>query len=90
MSQTAIDDIAAKLGLDSYDVFMNNLVNAPKERRDVYAEEMKVAETLYPAAQQAMRQQRFMPNRLSMMCSRRNCSYWRHCEREWGGEVPES
>jgi hypothetical protein len=34
--------------------------------------------------------QHFMPNRLSMMCSRRNCSYWRHCEREWGGEVPES
>ena len=53
-------------------------------------EEMKVAHTLYPAAQLAMHQQRFMPNRLSMMCSRRNCSYWRHCEREWGGEVPES
>jgi CRISPR/Cas system-associated exonuclease Cas4 (RecB family) len=53
-------------------------------------EEMKVAQTLYPAAHEAMRKQRFMPNRLSMMCSRRNCSYWRHCEREWGGEVPES
>ena len=23
-----------------------------------------------------------------MMCSRRNFSYWRHCERKWGGEVP--
>ncbi len=56
----------------------------------ITAEEMKVAQTLYPAAQEAMRQQHFMPNRLSMMCSRRNCSYWRHCEREWGGEVPES
>jgi hypothetical protein len=56
----------------------------------ITAEEMKVAQTLYPAAQEAMQQQRFMPNRLSMMCSRRNCSYWRHCEREWGGEVPES
>jgi len=53
-------------------------------------EEMKVALTLYPAAQKAMHHQHFMPNRLSMMCSRRNCSYWRHCEREWGGEVPES
>src|ERR1700722_17570038 len=31
-----------------------------------------------------------MPHRLSMMCSKRNCSYWRHCEREWGGEVPQS
>jgi CRISPR/Cas system-associated exonuclease Cas4 (RecB family) len=53
-------------------------------------EEMKVAQTLNPAAQEAMRQQRYMPNRLSMMCSRRNCSYWRHCESEWGGEVPET
>jgi xanthine dehydrogenase YagR molybdenum-binding subunit len=43
LSQTAIDDIAAKLGLDSYDVFMRNLVNAPKERAPVYAEEMKIA-----------------------------------------------
>lgn len=46
MSQTAIDDIAARLGMDSYDVFMNNLVNAPKERRDTYAEEMKIAAKL--------------------------------------------
>ena len=53
-------------------------------------EEMRAAQVLYPAAQAAMRKQHFMPNRLSMMCSRRNCSYWRHCEREWGGEVPET
>ncbi len=46
MSQTAIDDIAAKLGLDSYDVFMRNLVNTPKERSGVYAEEMKIAARL--------------------------------------------
>jgi CRISPR/Cas system-associated exonuclease Cas4 (RecB family) len=53
-------------------------------------EEMRAAQILYPAAQAAMRKQHYMPNRLSMMCSRRNCSYWRHCEREWGGEVPET
>jgi hypothetical protein len=45
---------------------------------------------LYPLAQQSMRSDRFMPNRLSLTCSRRNCSYWRHCEREWGGEVSET
>jgi len=56
----------------------------------ITAEEVRGVQTLYPAAQEAMRQQRLMPNRLSMTCSRRNCSYWRHCEREWGGEVPES
>ena len=43
MSQTAIDDVAAKLGLDSYDVFLRNLVNVPKDRADIYAEEMKIA-----------------------------------------------
>lgn len=44
---------------------------------------------LYALAQQSMRQEVYMPNRLSLNCSRRNCSYWRCCEREWGGEVPE-
>jgi CRISPR/Cas system-associated exonuclease Cas4 (RecB family) len=42
---------------------------------------------LYGLAQQSMRSDLFMPNRLSLTCSRRNCSYWRVCEREWGGEV---
>ncbi|MGD9720638.1 MAG: xanthine dehydrogenase family protein molybdopterin-binding subunit [Pirellulales bacterium] len=42
MSQTAIDDVAAKLGMDSYDVFLRNLVNVPKERASVYEEEMKI------------------------------------------------
>jgi xanthine dehydrogenase YagR molybdenum-binding subunit len=46
LSQTAIDDVAAKLGMDSYDVFMRNLVNAPKDRAPVYAEEMKIAARL--------------------------------------------
>jgi xanthine dehydrogenase YagR molybdenum-binding subunit len=46
LSQTALDDVAAKLGLDSYEVFMRNLVNAPKERAPVYEEEMKIAAKL--------------------------------------------
>src|SRR5450432_232682 len=36
----------------------------------ITTEEMRAVQTLYPAAQDAMRQQRYMPNRLSMMCSR--------------------
>jgi CRISPR/Cas system-associated exonuclease Cas4 (RecB family) len=56
----------------------------------ITAEELRAVQTLYPAAQDAMQRQRYMPNRLSMMCSRRNCSYWRHCEREWGGEVSQA
>jgi hypothetical protein len=45
---------------------------------------------LYPLAQESMKSEHMMPNRLSLTCSRRNCSYWRHCEREWGGEVSET
>ena len=44
----------------------------------------------YPLAQRAMNAETFIPNRRSLTCSRRGCSYWRHCEREWGGEVPET
>lgn len=53
-------------------------------------QDLLAIEKLYPLALQAMRSDIFMPNRLSISCSRRNCSYWRRCEREWGGEVPKS
>lgn len=43
---------------------------------------------LYPLAQTVMRSELYMPNRMSMNCSRRNCPFWRCCEQEWGGEVP--
>ena len=29
----------------------------------------------------------FIPNRGSMMCSKRWCGYWRQCEANWGGKV---
>lgn len=45
---------------------------------------------LYPVAQRLMKAGLYMPNRLSMACSRRNCCYWRQCEKELGGEVPET
>ena len=41
LTQTAMDDVAAKLGKNSYDVFMKNLGKTP--RPEVYAEEMKIA-----------------------------------------------
>jgi CRISPR/Cas system-associated exonuclease Cas4 (RecB family) len=44
---------------------------------------------LYPLVQEAMRARVHVPNRLAVTCSRRSCAYWRHCESEWGGEVPE-
>jgi CRISPR/Cas system-associated exonuclease Cas4 (RecB family) len=53
-------------------------------------QELRATETLYPLAQELMRGGVYVPNRQSMMCSRRNCAYWRHCEQTWGGEVPET
>ena len=52
--------------------------------------EILATRKIYGLALQAMRKQVYMPNRLSLNCSRRNCNYWRNCEREWGGEVPET
>jgi len=56
----------------------------------VNEQDLLATRMLYPLTQRAMKAETFVPNRLSMTCSRRNCSYWRHCEREWGGEVPET
>lgn len=45
LTQTAMDDVAAKLGMDSYDLFMKNLkyvANQFADRAEVYAEQMKI------------------------------------------------
>jgi hypothetical protein len=57
---------------------------------DVTEEDMRATHMIYAKASQAMRSEHYMPNRMSMFCSRRNCAHWRICEREWGGEVPET
>lgn len=46
ITQTAIDDLAHKLGMDSYDVFMRNLDTVPFKKKDVYAAEMETAAKL--------------------------------------------
>lgn len=43
----------------------------------------------YPVAQALARGEVYMPNRNSNLCNRRNCSFWRACQREFGGEIPE-
>ncbi len=46
LTQTAMDDVAAALQMDSYDLFMTNLQHVSKgieDRKEVYAEEMKIA-----------------------------------------------
>ena len=56
---------------------------------EIGAEERRFAETLYPMAQEAMRDGIYPPRRSSPVCSRRYCGYWRECEREFGGRVEE-
>jgi CRISPR/Cas system-associated exonuclease Cas4 (RecB family) len=53
-------------------------------------QELRAIHTIYPIAQALMRGDVHLPTRQSMLCSRRHCAYWRHCEQKWGGEVPES
>lgn len=44
---------------------------------------------IYPLVQRAIRAQIFTPNRSHFMCSRRYCSFWRACEKEFGGKVAD-
>ena len=53
-------------------------------------QELRAIHTIYPEAQALMRGDVHLPNRQSMLCSRRHCAYWRHCEQKWGGEVLET
>jgi xanthine dehydrogenase YagR molybdenum-binding subunit len=47
MSQTAYDDLAAKMGVDSYDIFLRNLANISNpDRRELYQAEMEIAAEL--------------------------------------------
>lgn len=56
---------------------------------EVTDNDVRATQTIYARARQAMQSEFYMPNRQSMFCSRRCCAYWRDCEQEWGGEVPE-
>ena len=53
-------------------------------------QDVRATEVLYPLVQGGIRKGLYLPNRQSMMCSRRNCAFWRACEREFGGIVEES
>lgn len=50
-------------------------------------QEIRATQKIYPLVQEAMRAELYVPNRDSNLCSRANCPFWRHCEREFGGRV---
>ena len=49
--------------------------------------DVKATATLYPLAREGMRSGLYMPNRNSMLCSRKYCPYADRCEADFGGQV---
>jgi RecB family exonuclease len=47
----------------------------------------RLIERLYPLAAEGMKNGLYMPNRTSVLCSRRHCNFADQCEREFGGIV---
>ncbi len=64
-------------------------VQVIQQTYDVGREERRFAERLYPMVQDSIRDGIYPPHRSGPLCSRRHCGYWRECEREFGGRVPE-
>jgi hypothetical protein len=52
--------------------------------------DIRATQVLYPMAQQAMGSGIYCPNRQSMLCSHRHCSFAKECEEEFGGRVRPS
>jgi hypothetical protein len=51
-------------------------------------QDLRMPEIMYPLAQETIRAGYFLPNRNSTMCSWKQCSFARSCEKEFGGKVP--
>jgi hypothetical protein len=78
-------------GLVQLDTLVKNKTPKRVEQSfEITEADILATDTIYPLAQQAMQSGFYMPKRLSMLCSRRHCPYWRRCEKEIGGEVSES
>lgn len=64
-------------------------VQLVQQSYDVSERDLRATRVLYPLVKEAMDSGLYMPNRLSTLCSRRNCPYWGNCEGEFGGKVDE-
>jgi PD-(D/E)XK nuclease superfamily len=62
-------------------------VQVVRQSLDLTPEDLRITVMLYPLVREAMQTNAFLPNRLSLSCSRRHCAFWRQCEREFGGHV---
>jgi len=52
--------------------------------------DIRATQVLYPMAQRAMGSGMYCPNRQSLLCSQKHCSFSKHCEEEFGGRVRPS
>ena len=62
-------------------------VQVVRQTLELTPEDLQITVVLYPLVREAMQTNTFLPNRLSLSCSRRHCAFWRQCEREFGGYV---
>lgn len=55
----------------------------------ILASDREHIEALFPIVADAMAQGFAVPNRTSTFCSRKNCSFWRACQADYGGTVAD-
>ena len=52
--------------------------------------DLRATQVLFPLVHDAMASGIYCPNRQSLLCSQRHCSFWKSCEREFGGTIRPS
>jgi hypothetical protein len=53
-------------------------------------QDLQATRTIYPLVQEGIQSGLHFPNRQSILCGRKQCAFWRQCEREFGGTVREA
>jgi len=61
-----------------------------QQRYTVSDADLRATRVLFPMVQEAMGSGMYCPNRQSLLCSQKHCSFWTHCEQEFGGSVRPS
>ncbi len=56
----------------------------------VQEQDLQATRTIYPLVQEGMQSGLYFPNRQALLCSRKQCGFWEHCQREFGGTVREA
>ena len=78
-------------GVASIDTLVKTkTVQLIRQSYTVSGADLRATACLYPLVQEGIRNGLYFPNRGSFLCSRRHCAFWRHCEAEFGGTIPES